>query len=272
MPKRVHLSVAHLSPVTRHFSPLMQPFLTLVRRELGSCYCSLIGYVIVAAVQFLMGLGFMVVLQALNGKPFDKPVTEEFFNNGLFWLVMLLAPPIITMRTYALEKFSGTYETLMTAPVSDLQVVLAKFTGALLFFMSAWLPLLAYPFLLKRFSVDLMPVDTSAVGGTFLGIFLFGAFYIALGCFASALTRSQIIAAMNAFVLGLGLFLLSYLTYVIPPKSGWQSAALQHVSMIEHMKDFTRGVVDTRQVVFYLSLTALFLFLTLRVVESRRWK
>jgi ABC-2 type transport system permease protein len=250
----------------------MQPFLTLVRRELGMCYVSLIGYVIVAAIQFLLGLSFVIVLRALVNKPFDVPVTEAFFNNGLFWLVMLLAPPIITMRTFAQEKSSGTYETLMTTPVGDAQVVLAKFTGALCFFMSAWLPLLAYPFLLKRFSVDLSQVDTGALGGTFLGIFLFGSLYIALGCFASSLTRNQIIAAMNAFVIGLGLFLLGYLTHILPPKPGWQSAVLQHVSMIEHMKDFTRGMVDTRQVVFYLSLTALFLFLTLKVVESRRWK
>ncbi len=250
----------------------MQPFFTLVRRELGSCYVSLIGYVIVAAVQFLLGLSFVIVLRALENKPFDVPVTEAFFNNGLFWLVMLLAPPIITMRTFALEKFSGTYETLMTTPVGDLQVVLSKFTGALIFFMSAWLPLLAYPFLLKRFSVDLSQVDTGAVGGTFAGIFLFGALYISLGCFASSLTRNQIIAAMIAFVLGLGLYLLSYLTFIIPGKGDWQAALLQHISMIEHMKDFTRGIVDTRQVVFYVSLTALFLFLTLKVVESRRWK
>lgn len=250
----------------------MQPFLTLVRRELGSCYVSLIGYVIVAAVQFLLGLSFVIVVRALDNKPFDVPVTEAFYNNGLFWLVMLLAPPIITMRTFALEKFSGTYETLMTAPVGDLQVVLSKFTGALLFFMSAWLPLLAYPLLLKRFSVDLMQVDTGALGGTFIGIFLFGALYISLGCFASSLTRNQIIAAMNAFVLGLGLFLIGYLTFIVPARPGWQSAVLTHVSMIEHMRDFTRGIVDTRQVVFYLSLTALFLFLTLKVVESRRWK
>ena len=250
----------------------MQPFLTLVRRELGSCYVSLIGYVIVAAVQFLLGLSFVIVVRALDNKPFDVPVTEAYYNNSLFWLVMLLAPPVITMRTFALEKFSGTYETLMTTPVSDVQVVLAKFTGALLFFMSAWLPLLAYPLLLKRFSVDLSQVDSGALGGTFIGIFLFGALYISVGCFASSLTRNQIIAAMNAFVLGLGLFLIGYLTFILPTRPGWQSALLAHVSMIEHMKDFTRGIVDTRQVVFYLSLTALFLFLTLKVVESRRWK
>jgi ABC-2 type transport system permease protein len=250
----------------------MQPFLTLVRRELGMCYVSLIGYVIVAAIQFLLGLSFVIVLRALVNKPFDVPVTEAFFNNGLFWLVMLLAPPIITMRTFAQEKSSGTYETLMTTPVGDAQVVLAKFTGALCFFMSAWLPLLAYPFLLKRFSVDLSQVDTGALGGTFLGIFLFGSLYIALGCFASSLTRNQLIAATVSFAIGMVMFLLGFLALLEPLQTGWQHQLASHISMIEHMRDFSRGVIDTRHVVLYLTLTVFFLFLNVKVVESRRWK
>ena len=250
----------------------MRAYWALVCRELGSHFFSWTGYVIIAAVLFLIGFSFASMLKGLNGMATPVPVTQLFYDTLYFWLILLVVSPVITMRSFALEKSSGTYETLMTTPVGDLQVVLSKFTGALLFFMSAWLPLLAYPFLLKRFSVDLSQVDTGAVGGTFVGIFLFGALYISLGCFASSLTRNQIIAAMNAFVIGLGLYLLSYLTFIIPGKGDWQSTALQHVSMIEHMKDFTRGIVDTRQVVFYVSLTALFLFLTLKVVESRRWK
>ena len=250
----------------------MQAYLTLVRRELTSYFLSPIGYTIIAGVQLLLGLSLVIVLKALNGQPFDVPVTEAFYNNGLCWLVLLLAAPVITMRSFAFEKFSGTYETLMTTPVSDLQVVLAKFTGALLFYLAAWLPLLAYPWLLRHYSVDLAQVERGAVGGTFLGIFLFGALYTALGCFASSLTRSQIIAAMNTFALGLGLFLVSFLSLIIPPGPGWESAALAHISMIEHMRDFSRGIVDTREVAYYVSLTAFFLFLTLKVVESRRWK
>ena len=250
----------------------MQPYLTLVRRELGAYFVSLTGYTIIASVQFLVALSFVILLADLNGKPFDVPFTEAFFNNGLFWLILLLAAPVITMRSFALEKFTGTYETLMTTPVSDLQVVLAKFTGALLFFLATWLPLLAYPYLLRRYSVDFAQVETGTVTSTFLGISLFGGLYMALGCFASALTRSQIIAAMNTLVLGLGLFLLSFLSVLLPPQPGWQTKLLAHVSMIEHMRDFSRGLVDTRHVVFYLSLTIFFLFLTLKVVESRRWK
>ncbi len=250
----------------------MRVFVTLVRRELAACFVSPTGYVIIAGVQMLLGLSLVIVLKALNGQPFDIPVTEAFYNNGLCWLVLLLAPPVITMRTFALEKLTGTYETLMTAPVGDAQVVLAKFTGSLLFYLATWLPLLAYPWLLNHYSANLAQTDGGAVAGTFLGVFLFGCVYISLGCLASSLTRSQIIAAMNTFAFGLGLFLLSYIGVIVPPKPGWQSAFFEHISMIDHMRDFTRGIVDTRHVAYYVSLTALFLFFTLKSVESRRWK
>ena len=250
----------------------MQAYLTLVRRELTSYFLSPIGYIIVAGVQLLLGMSLVIVLRALNGQAFDVPVTEAFYNNGLCWLVLLLAAPVMTMRSFALEKFSGTYETLMTTPVSDLQVVLAKFTGSLLFYLASWMPLLAYPALLRHYSVDLAQVEPGAAAGMFIGIILFGSLYTSLGCFASSLTRSQMIASMISFALGLALFLASYLSLIIPPGPGWESAALAHISMIEHMRDFSRGIVDTREVTYYVSLSVFFLFLTHKIVESRRWK
>lgn len=250
----------------------MQAFITLVRRELGAYFVSFTGYVIIAGVQLLTGMSFVILLQALNGQPFDMPVTEKFYETGFFWIILLLAVPLITMRVFAQEKFSGTYETLMTAPVSELAVVLAKFLGALFFFIAVWLPLLAYPYVLRRYSIDLGPVDRGIVASTFLGVFLVGGLFTAIGCFASSLTRSQMIAAMNTFALCMGFFVLSFLATLLPPQPGWQSQLFAHVSMIEHMRDFARGVVDTRHVVYYASLTVFFLFLTLKSVESRRWK
>ena len=117
----------------------MRVYLTLVRRELGSYFASLTGYLIIAAVLLLLGLGFVDMLAKLNADPTHATVTEMFFVTFCFWIILLLTAPVMTMRTFALEKFSGTYETLMTAPVGDLAVVLAKFTGALLFYMLTWL-------------------------------------------------------------------------------------------------------------------------------------
>ncbi|PYI88749.1 MAG: hypothetical protein DME26_02940 [Verrucomicrobia bacterium] len=250
----------------------MRAYLTLVRRELGGHFVSWTGYVIMAVVLFLLGICFVNLLRALNGTSTDRPLTELFFGTFYFWLVLLLAAPIITMRSFAQEKFSGTFETLMTTPVSDLQVVLAKFTGALLFYTLIWVPLLACIFITHHFSSERAGLDPAILGSTFLGIILLGALYMSLGCFASAISRSQIIAAMVSLAFGISLFLLSFLSYTFTGKSGWQSQLFMHLALAEHLKDFARGVVDTRPIVLYLSLTFYFLFLTLKVIESRRWK
>ncbi len=119
----------------------MQPFLTLTRRELASFFISISGYVVIASVLMLVGLSFWDLLEVLRGESSHAPITELFFHSYFFWTILVLSAPVITMRLFALEKFSGTFETLMTAPVSDFQVVMAKFFGALIFYMLMWLPL-----------------------------------------------------------------------------------------------------------------------------------
>jgi len=250
----------------------MQAYWTLVKRELGAHFVSWTGYVVIAAVLLLLGSSFAHLLLALNGEATDRPVTEVFYGTMYFWLILLVASPIITMRAFALEKYSGTFETLMTTPVSDLQVVLAKFTGSILFYILIWLPLLACLFIVRHYSHDSSVLDTGTVGATYLGIVLLGAMYMSIGCFASAITRSQIIAAMVSFATGISLFLLSFVSVVFTAQTGWKAQLFTHLGLVEHMQDFARGVVDTRPVVFYLSFTVFFLFLTVKVVESRRWK
>lgn len=250
----------------------MQAWWTMVRRELGGIFGSWTGYVVISVVLFLLGLCFVNLLQALNAEPTEQPVMELFYSTYYFWLILLLAAPIITMRSFALEKYSGTFETLMTTPVSDFQVVMAKFTGAMIFYMMMWAPLLGCIFIVRHYSNAPDVLDLATLGSTFLGIFLLGALYMSLGCFASSLTRNQIIAAMGAFALGISLFLLSFLSISFSGRTGWLAQLFTHLSLLEHMRDFARGVVDTRALTFYSSLTVLFLFLTHKVVESRRWK
>ena len=219
-----------------------------------------------------MGLSFIVLLVRLGSEPLPMPVTETFYLTPFFWIVLLLAAPVITMRLFALEKYSGTFETLMTTPVKDMQVVLAKFTAAMVFYMVMWLPLLGCLFVMQHFSSGGSGTDTGALGATFLGILLLGCLFISLGCFASALSRSQMVAAMISLALGFALFLLSFLSDRVPLLPAWASEALAHLALFDQMHDFSRGIVDTRPVVIYLSITFFFLFLTLRAVESRRWK
>jgi len=250
----------------------MRIFWTLLRRELATFFVSLSGYVIIAAVTLLIGLSFVVLMTNLGNDPSTVPVTEMFYGTYFFWLIVLLAAPVITMRLYALEKFSGTFETLMTTSVSDLQVVAAKFTSAIVFYTIMWLPMLVCLFVVRHFTNQPGSLDAGTVGGTYLGVFLVGCLFLSLGCFASAISRSQMVAAMISFVLGMTLFSLGFLAKTISVAAQWQSQVLSYFGLFDQMNDFARGVVDTRSVVFYISLTFFFLFLTLRVVESRRWK
>ena len=250
----------------------MKIFLTLLRRELAAFFFSVTGYVIIAAATFLNGLSFVVLMLSLGGEASPMPVTELFYGTYFFWLILLLAAPVITMRLFALEKSTGTFETLMTAPVGDLQVVAAKYAAALVFYLVMWLPLLACLFVVRHFT-NQAGLDAGAVGGMFLGIFLVGCLFLSLGCFASALTRSQMAAAMVAFVAGVSLFSFGFLARAIPAGAPqWQSQVVAYLNLFGQLDDFARGVVDTRTVVFYVSAAFLFLFLTLRAVESRRWK
>ena len=116
----------------------MNIFMALLRRELGTFFFSLTGYVIIAAVALLTGLSFVVLMLTLGNDPITVPVTQAFYQTFFFWLILLLLSPVITMRLFALEKATGTFETLMTAPVGDVQVVAAKFLAALIFYLVTW--------------------------------------------------------------------------------------------------------------------------------------
>jgi ABC-2 type transport system permease protein len=200
------------------------------------------------------------------------PVTELFYRTYFFWLILLLATPVITMRLFALEKFSGTFETLMTTPVRDFQVVAAKFMAAWLFYLIAWLPMIACCIVIQHFARQSGALEPGTLGGMFVGIALVGALFISIGCFASAITNNQMVAAMVTFAVGVSLFSLAYVADGVSVGSDWQSQVMGKFALFHQMQDYARGVIDSRSVVFLTSLALFFLFLTLRAVESRRWK
>lgn len=249
----------------------MRAFLTLWRREVASTFASPIGYVVLAAVLLLLGLSFVLIVEALR-KPSDLPLTELFYGSMFFWVILLLSTPIITMRSFALERSTGTYETLMTTPISDTQVVLGKFAGALCFYAVLWLPLLPCLWLVRHYTNDASALDWRTVASTYLGIFSVGALYVAMGVFASALTRSQIIAAIVSLALGVALFLLSFAGPALARPGTWPAAVLSQFSLVEQMWEFARGIVDVRHLTAHLSFAAAFLFLTVKAIESRRWR
>ena len=250
----------------------MNVFRALVRRELLAFFQGPNGFIIIAAVMFLIGLGFIVVLSGLNGEATPMPVTQVFYGTYFFWVILLLIAPVITMRSFAMERASGTYETLMTAPIGDWQVVLSKFTGALIFYMILWLPLLACSIVVRLYVGESAVLGLGTMLTSALGILMVGSLYMSIGCFASALTRNQAVAAVSGFALGAALFFTGFFSYFAGDRTDWLSQLARHISLANHMESFTRGVIDLGSIVFFLSLTGLFLYLTHKVVESRRWK
>ena len=250
----------------------MSVFRALVRRELSACFQGPTGFIIIAAVLFLIGLGFVVVLSGLNGEATPMPVTQVFYGTYFFWVILLLIAPVITMRSFAMERASGTYESLMTAPIGDWQVVLSKFTGALIFYAILWLPLLVCSMVVRFYVGESAVLELGTMFTSALGVLLVGCLYMSLGCFASALTRNQAVAAVSGFALGATLFFTGFFSFFAGDRSDWLSQLARHVSLPSHMESFSRGVINLGAVIFFSSLTALFLYLTHKVVESRRWK
>ena len=250
----------------------MNVFRALVRRELSAFFQGPTGFIIIAAVMFLIGLGFLVVLSGLNGEATPMPVTQVFYGTYFFWVILLLIAPVITMRSFAMERASGTYESLMTAPVGDWQVVLSKFAGALIFYMILWVPLLICSIVVRFYVGESAVLGLGTMFTSALGILMVGCLYMSIGCFASALTRNQAVAAVSGFALGAALFFTGFFSYFAGDRTDWLSQLARHISLANHMESFTRGVIDLGAIVFFLSLTGVFLYLTHKVVESRRWK
>ena len=250
----------------------MSVFRSLVRRELSAFFQGPTGFIIIAAVMFLIGLGFVVVLSGLNGEATPMPVTQVFYGTYFFWVILLLIAPVITMRSFAMERASGTYESLMTAPIGDWQVVLSKFAGALIFYMILWVPLLICSVVVRFYVGESAVLGLGTMFTSALGILMVGCLYMSIGCFASALTRNQAVAAVSGFALGAALFFTGFFSYFAGDRTDWLSQLARHISLANHMESLTRGVVDLGAIVFFLSLTGLFLYLTHKVVESRRWK
>jgi ABC-2 type transport system permease protein len=248
----------------------MKSFFTLCRKELASYFLSPIAYVMMMFFLLVMGVSFSLLVSVMSSGPAGVMMMKELFSSIFFWIAMLIVVPVLTMRLFAEEKRAGTIETLMTAPVTDTAVVLAKYAGAMTFFLILWLPTASYAFILKAFSPPAAPVDLGPMLGGYVGAFLVGAMYIAIGLFCSSMTNNQIVAAIMCFAMICVAFFAGFIPYIT------RSELLRnfggYVSSISHMLDFSRGAVDTRPVVLYLTVSALMLFATIKVIESRKWK
>jgi len=248
------------------------PFKILLRKELSSCLGALSGYAIIASALFIVGVSFVLLIKQANDIPTDMTLVEMFFCSWYFWIILVLSTPLITMRSYAQEKSQGTYETLMTAPVTDLQVLSSKFLGSWIFYAFTWLPVTVVLLLLRFYIKDSAVLNNTDIFTCYFGILLIGALYIAIGCFSSSLTKNQIVAGMLSFVLGMGLFLIFYSSLFLKADSGTLFCLMGDLSLISYMIDYSRGIWDSRALVFVVTMTFLFLFLTYQLMSWRRWR
>lgn len=238
----------------------MSKTLIIARRELSSFFCSPIAYVVTCLFTLLAGLFFMLTTFQTG---FPAELRSTFYY--LVWVLIGFAPAI-SMRLVADELRTGTIETLMTAPVSDTQVVVGKFLGAWAFYLCMLAPTLVFVALLAAFAQpDYGPIATG-----YVGLVLVGGLYLAIGTFASVLTRNQIIAFLIAVCI---IVLFTVVTYFVYDEVGPRYIRLiQYLNINLQFEDFSKGVLDLRRVVFFFSGIVLFLSLGVKMLESRKWR
>jgi len=256
---------------------------TIAARELRSFLSSPIAWVVISLFLLIFGGFFWIFLtefaaslpQAYQymGNPAYEDLLSELNLNGwvlrpLFGntlVLFLLLVPALTMKLFSEEKKQGTFEFLLTSPLTVAQLVAGKYLAALM--MVGLLLLCSAVFPATLFLVGNPELPAILTG--YLGLLLVGAAFVAVGTFASSLTENQIISAVLTFAALLAFWLLSW---AAPSAGGWVAELLAYVSFHTHFEDFTKGVVDTRHLVYFLSFIAFFLLLAGRAVEAARWK
>ncbi len=241
----------------------------IVRRELIAYFSSPLAYVVMTAFLLMQGYIFFLIISFLNNPqtPAMTPLRLFFGGTIFFWLFLLFVVPVITMRLIAEERRSGTVEVLMTSPVSEVQVIAGKFAAAMLFYVVLWLPTVIYVLVLTRHS----EIDYGPVLSGYLGILLLGFLFLSVGTLASTFTDNQLIAAIIAFAAMIALFSIGLVEQLLISSSPVKST-LAHMNLWTQMDDFAKGIVDSRHVVYQLSVGVLFLFLAAKSLEVKKWR
>ena len=254
----------------------MSNVLAIARKELRAYFASPIAYVVIGMFALTFGFFFYSLLlffdrQSMQAGGFgggpSVNVNEQFlrpvFLNAT--VIFLFILPLITMRTYSEEKRSGTIELLLTAPLTDLQIILGKFAGAMGLYASMLAVTLVHVGLLFVFgNPEWRPLAT-----TYLGLLLMGGCFISLGLLISSLTKNQIVASALTFGVFLMLWVINWLASFFGPTT---QQVLNYLSITDHLDDFTKGVLDTKHLVYYVSFITFGLFLTARSVDTERWR
>jgi ABC-2 type transport system permease protein len=247
----------------------MNSTLTIAKREIFSFFVSPIAYVVLTVWLLFFGIVFYILALVFAQQPGSSEtnlLTAFFGGTTLFYLPLLVFAPVMTMRLLAEERSSGTIEPLLTAPISELSVVLGKYLAAMVFWCVLWAPTLSYVWLVASSGEHV--VDWGTIGTTYLGLFAIGLFYMAVGLFMSAIARNQIVAAMLTFLVLGGLFVVGLAGYANVGDD--MRAVFEYVGLWTQMAAFAKGIVDTRYLVYDLSVVTLSLYLSVQALQTDR--
>jgi ABC-2 type transport system permease protein len=255
----------------------MRNILAVAHKELRSYFSSPIAYIVIGMFAFFYGYFFALMLQVfirnglnmgqMGGGTQPMNINQDMMRPVLqnVTIVLLFLMPAITMRTYSEERRSGTIELLLTSPLTDLQIIFGKFLGALsLFATMLAITLIHVAVLFWYGSPEWKPFVTS-----YLGLLLLGGSFLSIGLFISTLTTNQIVAYISTFSVFLMLWIVSWIGSI---STGWMTDLTSYLSVVEHFDDFSKGVIDTTHVIYYLSLISFGLFLTAKSVDTERWR
>jgi ABC-2 type transport system permease protein len=253
--------------------------LAIAQKELKSYFASPIAYIVIGFFVLLYGYFYALTLQYFvresmqmsqmgqGGAP-SMNINERMIRPVLsnVTVVLLFVMPMITMRTYSEEKRSGTIELLLTSPLSDFQIIMGKFLGALgLYGVMLAVTLIHMAILFVYGAPEWKPLATA-----YLGLLLLGGCFLSLGLFISSLTKNQIVAGMMTFAVFLLFWVISWIASV--GSGGWVSDVAAYLSIIDHFDDFAKGVLDTTHLIYYLSFITFSLYLTAKSVDTERWR
>lgn len=252
----------------------MRNIATIAHKELRAYFASPIAYIIIGFFALPFGVFFYLYVNAFVQQGLQMAGGGEAMNVNQFVIrnvlqnaavIILFIMPMITMRTYSEEKRSGTIELLLTSPVTDAQIILGKFFGALGLYVAMLAVTALYIALLFVYG---HPEWKPLIAG-YLGLLLMGGSFVAIGLLISSLTNNQIVAGVVSFIVFLLLWIVGWFADSAGPTAG---AITQYLSITEHFDDFSKGIIDTKHVIYYLSLITFGLFLTAKSVDTERWR
>ena len=238
----------------------------LLKKEINEFFSTITGYIVVVVFLLAIGLFMWVFPGQYNVMDSGYASLDTLFTLAP-WIFLFLVPAV-TMRMIADEKKTGTMELLLTRPISDLQIVLAKYLAALILVLLALLPTLVYFFSVYHLGNPSGNVDVAGTTGSYIGLFFLAAIYVAIGVFASSLTSNQIvafiIALLGGFIFYMGFDLLSGL---------WTFSSMEafiaDLGINAHYRSMSRGVIDTRDIIYFLSVIVVFIYLTKTIIQNR---